>query len=70
MDKFKTGWTGKYIQFWQDTWLGSGPLKVKYAHLFHLAPNDEAKDSDWIEWSNGTALWIQKTGKFQNLLNC
>ncbi|GKB85929.1 putative RNA-directed DNA polymerase [Tanacetum coccineum] len=51
--KLKVGY-GSRVRFWKDTWLGDGPLKLRYNRLFRLDRNEDCYISDRIlngEWS-------------------
>jgi len=45
------------VRFWEDAWLGSIPLRVKYPRLFSISVDQERKVNDVGVWVEGVWSW-------------
>ena len=50
--QFEVG-VGFSVRFWQDTWCGDTPLRLRYLELFALSRNKEVYVADLMKFPNG-----------------
>jgi hypothetical protein len=44
---------GEGTHFWQDTWLGEVPLKIKFLRIFDISKNKKALVADYLYEDDG-----------------